>query len=284
MAEPALGVMPMVAMATPAGPVMLAVSAGPAVPAVPPGSAVPVAPPWQTAMRLVECLQTITRAVQRGALAEELALSGAAASDPDAVLRAVHTRLADVALNLLQDATEAPTQDERRRRKQALYAAVAVVDEALSLDLDWPGRACWPDHLLEQRLFQSRLAARRFYERAELALKADARVVHEREVAAIFLLALQLGFKGRHRCAEGVNHVAVMRQRLHAFATAGVPPKPPGRLMAQPYAHNLSLPRDERIAPLARWRGWVLAGVLLWLVGSTLWWSWLVQPLQRLSG
>lgn len=239
---------------------------------------------WPQMVSLVERLQRLSRAAQRGTLADELSLSAAAATDPAALVRAVHAQLADLALALLQQAKQALSLDERRRREQALYAAVAVVDEALSLDLDWPGQALWPDHLLEHRLFQSCLAGRLFFERAELALCADASSAPEREVAGLFLLALQLGFKGRHRGPEGVGQIVALRQRLHTFATTGVAPKPPDRLMPQPYAHNLNLPRDPRIAPLRPWRRAALGLTLAWLFGSALWWTWLVQPLHRLSG
>ncbi len=161
---------------------------------------------------------------------------------------------------------------------QAFYAMVALIDEALLIELDWPGRSAWLGLLLEQRRFHTRLAGQRFFEHCEHILAGPPELALQREVAAVHLLALQLGFKGMHRGESGQVCINELRRRLHGFIARGDPTWPGAQAFGQAYAHTLVAPRDERNAPLRPWRRALVLTLALWLIGSGALWWWLAQP------
>lgn len=205
-------------------------------------------------------------------------LPGAPPGDAPALAREVHERLATLLEAQLQQARQAPTEIEREVLEGGVYASAAVLDEALAITLDWPGRSLWTRYLLEQRLFESRLAGRRFFDEVERTLRSDGRHAAWRHLAAVQLLALQAGFKGRHRNATaGEQLIGGLRQRLYAFAEGN--PAPGAPLSPQAHLYKRVIAPAVRLDPRRPWRA-ALGLLLLWVIGSGLWWQVIVQPLR----
>jgi type VI secretion system protein ImpK len=149
-------------------------------------------------------------------------------------------------------------------------AMAALADEVFAIELDWSGRQAWLDNLLELTLFHTRHAGSRFFDDADALIGADRRHGPWQEVAAVWLLALQLGFKGRLRGAEAETALQQYRQALYRLARTGAERSP--RAFPQAYAHCLVLQADRRLAPLDAWRKAGLRALGLALLASALYW------------
>ncbi len=130
--------------------------------------------------------------------------------------------------------------------------------------------------LLEYRVFQSRLAGRRFFELAEQLLLGSAHSDLHRDLASCFLMALQLGFKGMHRGPQGETAINALRQRLHSFVQAGELSVAP-QLFAQAYAQAPAGSLDVRVAPLRRWSVWAGWFAVGFGVLSSVIWAWMTR-------
>jgi type VI protein secretion system component VasF len=98
-----------------------------------------------------------------------------------------------------------------------------------------------------------------------------------RQLAAIYLACLKLGFCGEWR--GDAEQLAAYEQRLRRW----LPPAAHGQhAFPQAYAHSASGPREERLAPLRRFWRWSCAGLALYLALSLLAWLLLSQPLSTL--
>lgn len=157
--------------------------------------------------------------------------------------------------------------------RETQYLMAALADETLLHRLpDWPGAADWDAHLLEARLFNSSNAGSAVFERIEALL--DARDPLTVELAAIYLLALRLGFEGRHR-GQGEGWLEAYRRRLFRFITGRDPALGEARARAFPQAYRHTA--DAAPGPgLPYLRRWLLASAVFlaaYLVVSHLVWE-----------
>lgn len=192
----------------------------------------------------------------------------------------------DLILDRLQQFLEADARAFARKAtdfmlaqyREAQYAMVALADDVFLHEIDWPGREIWRDSLLEQRIFQSRLAGDRIFERIErLLASGDRRLL---QLAAVYLCLLSLGFRGRHRGPGGEAAVRGYAQRLFEML-AGREPELLGDfvtttrpLVPAAYAHTVTgdVSRRRRVHP--RWpviiaavvAGWLLVGQGIWML------------------
>jgi type VI secretion system protein ImpK len=228
--------------------------------------------------RFYEEVARIKSAANRGTLSDELAEDGIKPLLPADMARAASTRLQELLHTQGRAMQQRCTQAELRLYAIARYVMVVVADETFILNLDWPAQTPWLEMLLEYRLFQSRLAGRRFFELADQLLKGSAQSDLHRDLAACFLMALQLGFKGMHRGPQGEAALDALRQRLHSFVQAGNLTAAP-HLFAQAYDHTQTTHLDVRVAPLRRWSvwaGWFAVGFVL--LSSAIW-LWMTRVL-----
>ncbi|SOE00376.1 DotU family type IV/VI secretion system protein [Caenispirillum bisanense] len=191
---------------------------------------------------------------------------------------------ADIILDRLQQFLESDARQFGRRAtdfmlaqyREAQYAMVALADDVFLHELDWPGREQWREALLEQRIFNSRLAGDRIFERIDRLLAAgDRRLL---QLAAVYLCILSLGFRGRHRGPGGEAAVRGYAQRLFELLSGREPEllgdfvtttRP---LVPAAYAHTVvgDISRRRRVHP--RWPAIVAAVVVGWLlVGQGVW-------------
>ena len=151
--------------------------------------------------------------------------------------------------------------------REAQYVMAALADD-IFLHLPWEGRAAWRDNLLESKLFQSHIAGEQLFDKLE-------RVLQERdpvyaEVAVIYLMALALGFRGKHRDRDDNGQLQAYRQQLFMFIFRRHPEllSDAKRLFPDAYAHTLA---DGQATMLPdAWKWLVALGLIatLWLGAS----------------
>ncbi len=96
---------------------------------------------------------------------------------------------------------------------EAQYVMAAFADDVF-INLDWEGRRAWTSNLLETALFRSHVAGERFFEKLDRLLRD--RDPADKSLAAVYLNALALGFRGKY---HGVNdHGRLRRYRRELFA------------------------------------------------------------------
>ncbi|HLJ65385.1 MAG TPA: DotU family type IV/VI secretion system protein, partial [Stellaceae bacterium] len=156
--------------------------------------------------------------------------------------------------------------------REAQYVMAALADEALLSMTDWAGRAQWSDHLLEAALFGTRIAGERLFDNIE-ALAAHGTAANP-ELAALYLVVLSLGFRGRYRAIA--DHSALrryrglLRQILDRHAGFRIDHDAP--LFAEAYAHTLEGGRPVRLPHLRPWLIAIAAAVLAYVVvGHVIW-------------
>lgn len=166
--------------------------------------------------------------------------------------------------------------------RQARYLMAALADEVLIFELDWPGRDAWLSVLLEQSVFDSSNAGSRFFTMAEQLVQETPRTPLQAELASVFLLAMELGFKGRYRARHAQPHLEKIRGQLYqvVFAAGGkLDDDQPA--FAEAYAYPLTGRRDERLAPLTPWRNLGLYGLIGYLLLSVVAWFVLMHPFEH---
>lgn len=149
--------------------------------------------------------------------------------------------------------------------KQAQYVMVALADETF-LQLDWAGKADWQAHLLEERFFDSHSAGDVLFQKLEQLLRSRDPVYTD--LAAVYLMALALGFQGKFRGSNDGGQLADYRRQLYAFITHREPglSEAARRLFPAAHAHTLSVGQSRGLPGAQRWFV-LLAGVVLLLFG-----------------
>ncbi|MBY6262595.1 hypothetical protein EI613_11820 [Azospirillum sp. 412522] len=195
--------------------------------------------------------------------------------EPDAeiIIRRLQDFLETQAAQVARTGTELMISQYR----EAQYAMAALADDLFIHDVEWNGREVWRSALLEQALFRTRLAGERIFDRMEALLASNDRRLSQ--LAAVYLLLLGLGFKGRHREPGGAVHLRSLSARLFEFIAGRESELAPGLLPAgrtlipSTYAHTMT---DGQMRTLARGVRWpvvlaALAGVWI-VVGQAMWW------------
>lgn len=164
--------------------------------------------------------------------------------------------------------------------REAQYVMAALADELL-LGFDWPGRDVWTSCLIEESLFQSRVAGDLFFERLDELLRA--RDPARMDLALIYLLALSLGFEGRYRgtdCAARLQSYRAALYRLR-FGRDPDPASHSRQLSPQAYAYTVGDAIPQQMPHVGRWMT-ILAMVMICMLGlSQLVWEWKAGPLLQ---
>lgn len=160
---------------------------------------------------------------------------------------------------------------ERKSYDVARYFMAALADEVLGLNLSWEGRDYWQDHLIERKLFGRSVAGRDFYVLADRILHSRGHQPISEDLAAVALIAIQLGFQGQYRGQSQVEQRNRYRQRLlHFIGTGGRGKTNP--IFAKAHQGLITQPGEHRLAPFSRWYLIGAALLSLYLVASTLVW------------
>lgn len=169
------------------------------------------------------------------------------------------------------------TDEERRTGLLVRYVMAALADETFLLDVKWAGSEHWLSCLIEWELFDRRDAGESFFVLVDSLFGADRRSPAQAELATVFLLALHLGFQGRHRGPAGADDLLARREQLRRF----IDPAPRPHAFAQAYECTVTMAEESRLAPLAPWYRAGLVAAAAYLVISTVIWFYTVSPLTQ---
>lgn len=163
---------------------------------------------------------------------------------------------------------------------EAQYVMAALADD-IFIHLNWEGKRAWMANTLESTLFRSHVAGEVFFEKLDRLLRDPDPA--DKSLAAVYLSALSLGFRGKY---HGLNdHGKLRRYRRDLFNFVfRKPPDLQGKTKVafpESYVKNL---REEKRKKLVNPRVWlaVLGLVLLtYLAGSHGIWLSLTSRLER---
>jgi type VI secretion system protein ImpK len=163
--------------------------------------------------------------------------------------------------------------------RQAQYVMVAAADEVF-VQLPWSGAAHWRANLLETELFGTRSAGEAVFDRIERLLeRAEPK---DLELAAIYLTALALGFRGRYGDRPDYGAVDRYKHRLYQLIFTKSPDltDPFRKLLPQCYDATMTVGTGRKLrSPRIWW--WAAAGVVaMWLLLSQAVWMNLTAPLH----
>ena len=118
-------------------------------------------------------------------------------TNPDAGAARVLDRLEGTLRQQWEVSRRALSDRQLADLRSTQYVMCALADDLFLHEVEWPGRAAWGADVLEQRVFATRVAGERVFETAaDLVRRRDPAAA---ELAAVYLAALGLGFKGRYR-------------------------------------------------------------------------------------
>lgn len=137
--------------------------------------------------------------------------------------------------------------------EEARYIMVVLADE-IFLHSEWEGRFAWNFNLIEEKLFQTRIAGDLFFQHVDalFELRDPTRV----ELAKIYLMALALGFQGRYRGSNPDGALMNYRRRLYAYIFQNSQQlRDEGRILFPDTLRNtLDASRDMRkLPPVRKW-------------------------------
>jgi len=158
-----------------------------------------------------------------------------------------------------------------RYYKDAQYVMAALGDE-IFLHLKWEGQESWKLNLLEFRLFGTHTAGDLFFQKLDTLLKErDPSMV---EVAAVYLLSLSLGFRGKYRDIDDEGQLDYYRNQLFTFIFKKNPDidSESKRLFAESYDYTLAKGKGERLPYIRHWIGLIVLLIILYLIVSHVIW------------
>jgi type VI secretion system protein ImpK len=163
---------------------------------------------------------------------------------------------------------------------QALYVMFAAADEVF-VHLPWSGAAYWGANLLETELFGTRSAGQSVFQRIDRLLeRADSK---DAELAAVYLTALALGFRGRYGTRSDGGALDRYKQQLYRFIFSKRPDlsDPFRKLLPQCYEQTVTSGAGRKLrSPRVWW--WAAAGVVaVWLLAAQLVWMNMTSPVHE---
>lgn len=210
---------------------------------------------------------------------EEAATPATPAIDPEIILERLQAYLTTELRSVARRASDLMLAQYR----EVQYAMVALADDVFIHEIEWDGREAWRANHLEHRVFHSRLAGERIFERIEaLLVTRDRRLI---QLASIYLCILSLGFKGRFRGPGGEGHLQDYAQRLFEMVAGREPAllsnwssgtlRP---IVPSAYMHTVKGDAARRYGWRPRWLLVLAAVILAWLVAGHLIWVTVAAP------
>lgn len=154
--------------------------------------------------------------------------------------------------------------------RDASYLMCALADEIFLIQLNWFGRRYWHEFSLESGAFSTAIAGDEYYRRLQTLLKKDVLSYFEKQLAALFILTLQLGFRGRIRGNEKL--VKTLLDRL--LPKTGVPKQTP-HLFPAAYGSIVNPTSAARLEPFSRWHKIIFWSLISYLILTSGVWLWI---------
>lgn len=166
--------------------------------------------------------------------------------------------------------------------KEAQYVMVALADE-IFLHMEWEGQRAWVMNLLEAKIFRTHAAGQFFFEKLDRLLREQNPVY--RDLAAVYLMALSLGFKGKYYGMDDRGKLARYRQQLFTFVYGREPDLDDETRYVFPetYYHNV---REESQRKLSDPRKWIVVlglVIIIYTVATQALWIQFTQELNTIN-
>jgi type VI secretion system protein ImpK len=154
--------------------------------------------------------------------------------------------------------------------REAQYVMAALADE-IFLHFNWDGRSNWP--LLESKLFQTHIAGEVIFQRLDRLLQR--RDPFYLDLAAVYFMALSLGFQGKFRGNDPTNALETYRRQLFAMIYRRNPQLFVSNTAIFPQAYQNTLDRGagRKLPNQNIWFALVAGVFVLWLGISHFAWS-----------
>ena len=136
---------------------------------------------------------------------------------------------------------------------EAQYVMAAFADDVF-IHLNWEGKRAWTSNLLEVALFQSHVAGEMVFEKLDRLLRD--RDPADKGLAAVYLSALSLGFRGKYHGLNDHGRLRRYRQELFAFVFRQPQDLKGDSKIAFPDSYIKNL-REEKRKKLTNPRVWV---------------------------
>lgn len=136
---------------------------------------------------------------------------------------------------------------------QAQYVMAALADEILLHQLDWIGKEAWNTHLIEYRLFRTRVAGDEFFNRLDRLLQTPDPMY--KDLATVYLLAIMLGFRGKYFANNDRGKIDYYRRQLFTFIFHGQPElhKDTKKLFPDAYLHTVEEGAGRKVPQVKIW-------------------------------
>jgi type VI secretion system protein ImpK len=172
------------------------------------------------------------------------------------------------------------TAQELKTYRQGEYVMVALADELFILEIPWPGAEHWHRYLLERRLYGSDASGQQFFTRLEGLLQDKSQDMLLKDLAAVYLFAIRMGFAGQYRGSSRYQELDKYQRALLTFIGQtgnGLP------LFKQSYSHTMNEVVSLRLAPLAPWKKGAVLVFLVYILASYWVWSSSVGTLAEVT-
>lgn len=198
-------------------------------------------------------IAALKQAISDGNLPIYLAGDSKTETDKHSLASMMALRLYSFLAKQAKEVRELGNEQERQAYRMAQYVMAALADEIFIIELEWDGNDVWADYLLEKRLFKTSMAGRNLFQYSSRLLKSRTHGPLQRELGIIFLMAIQLGFKGEHTGKKGYEHLKGLRKDLLHFIGYSAESELPAFPQAEQIDYKMSKPYGKRLAPLSRW-------------------------------
>lgn len=155
--------------------------------------------------------------------------------------------------------------------KLVQYLLVALTDEVF-LNIKWQGRDYWDKNILESRLFNTRKAGEKVFENLNEFLEEGDSL--RKDVAAVYLEVLALGFKGKYRGSGSDSPVPVYINKLYEFIYKESPKIYNERfsIFTEAYAHTIEDAEAQKLPDPHRWYYYYMVAVVAFLLVTYVMW------------
>ena len=167
--------------------------------------------------------------------------------------------------------------------QQAEYVMAALADEILLHHLKWVGKDAWNNHLMEYRLFRTRVAGEEFFKRLDRLLQTPDPMY--KDLATVYLLAIMLGFRGKYWATNDSGKIDFYRRQLFIFIFHGQPElrKETKKLFPEAYLHTVEEGTGRKVQQVKIWYFLLAVLIVLYLFISRSIWIGSTSELDAIS-
>jgi type VI secretion system protein ImpK len=166
--------------------------------------------------------------------------------------------------------------------KEAQYVMVALADE-IFLHMQWEGQRAWVSNLLESKIFRTHAAGQFFFDKLDRLLREQNPVY--KDLAAVYLMALSLGFKGKYYGADDRGKLARYRQQLFTFIYGREPDldDETRHLFPETYYHNVREESQRKLSDPRKWIIVLLLVIVVYVATTQMFWIQFTQDVNTVN-